>query len=212
MTTETKEVVVTIQESKATEGRNGPQWELKVRWPWTNPDSHFSDTVWLDHKDFKRQPPPGAFNVVVAQKSLKKKRDGSTHDGSLPWMWNYSITKFLSAAEMPTQTQQPAASGNTAPLVPQSGSQDDYRRSKEEMRWTEAYHMATRMVGPFTEMEVPEMVVQEQEALIVSWAGWFYNELAASTAPISDQAEEDGPYQASEEPPPAFALDEDLPF
>jgi len=123
----------------------------------------------------------------------------------------------IAAPEEQVPAQQPAASGNT----PQTGSLDDYRRSKEEMRWTEAYHMATRIIPGRGEGMLNRKIDDgpeedaAMEAYLVSWAGWFYNELVACTEPTSDQAEEDGPYQASEEPempPPVDEPGDDLPF
>jgi hypothetical protein len=65
-----------------------------------------------------------------------------------------------------------------------SGSQDEYRRSKEEMRWTEAYHMATRI----TVADDPDS--NNRESNLVGWAGWFYNELVRVGSTPPEQPEE----------------------
>jgi len=58
----------------------------------------------------------------------------------------------------------------SVPDTPQNGnqSQDNYRRSVPEMRWTEALHMAVAAVGTIEE-GFPEEVMR--------WAPWFYEEL-----------------------------------
>ncbi len=68
----------------------------------------------------------------------------------------------------PTEDQPIAAS-----TQPSNGSQrpeDDYRRSKEEMRWTECMHMATRINDQPADDGNPE---QWQE-YYRRWANWFY--------------------------------------
>jgi len=55
--------------------------------------------------------------------------------------------------------------------TPVVNSQDEFKRSKEEMRWTEAYHMATRITPLLGDMTITDFVSQ--------WAKWFYKELEA---------------------------------
>ncbi len=105
------------------------------------------------------------------------------------------IRKAVLAEDGEIPVQQPGANGEGQ----QIDSQSDYRRSKEEMRWTEAYHMASRVA---TAVQTSEASVQDWEASLVGWAGWFYNELADADKPNDQQPEE----PATEQPEP------DLPF
>jgi len=57
--------------------------------------------------------------------------------------------------------------------TPVVNSQDEFKRSKEEMRWTEAYHMATRMIGIFGELSF----TPEVEDKLTEWAEFFYAKL-----------------------------------
>lgn len=190
-TTGTQETVVQIQKSEEVQGRNGLQWQLTVRWPWTNPDPKFTDTVYLEQKDVAKQPPPGTFNVLVSRRSLKKSK-GTPHDGGQDWMWNYYINKFLSQAEA-----MPVSNGN----APQTGSQDDYRRSKGEMRWTEALHLAVTFSH-----ESPEVVLEN--------ARWFYEQLCNPPEPNGDGNLWHETEEPEMPPPPEEAPDDidDLPF
>ena len=179
-----RETVVQIQESKEVTGKFGQQWELKVRWPWMTDPKHEA-TVWVNVSDVPRCPPPGLYNVLIAHKSLVQAKQG-THDGSRDFMWHWSILKFVSKADaMPTQT--PAASGNGPQSQPQRVRDDGSAvfRTKEELRWTEAYHMAARVAWS-SEMEF----IPGWQDYLSAWAGWFYNELAAVDAPAAEEPEE----------------------
>ena len=87
--------------------------------------------------------------------------------------------------EVPTQT--PAASGNGPQSQPQRVRDDGSAvfRTKEELRWTEAYHMAARVAWS-SEMEF----TPGWQDYLSAWAGWFYNELAAVDAPAAEEPEE----------------------
>jgi len=56
--------------------------------------------------------------------------------------------------------------------TPVVNSQDEFRRSKEEMRWTESYHMATRIVAGREHVDI----------VVVEWAEYFYARLEAVDA------------------------------
>ena len=102
--------------------------------------------------------------------------------------------------DMPAQ--QPTVTRNT----PQTGSQDDYRRSKEEIRWTEAMHMAARLASRCPDDE-------ELEPFLIAWTGWFYNELAAVSNPVSDEPVSEEPIFEEPEMPtlPDTVPDEEPP-
>jgi hypothetical protein len=113
------------------------------------------------------------------------------HGGSQP----YRDVMRVRLAETNEIPNVPPPTSNGA----RNGSQDEYRRSKEEMRWTEAYHMAARIAIALLQSEN-----EDKEAFIIGWAGWFYNELAnAGNGTVATELEE------SERVP---AEDDGLPF
>ena len=75
------------------DGRNGPQWLLKCRFPWTG--GNFEDTVYLEQSAFKDEPVRGIHRVEVAFRGLKNKQDGGKHSGTHYWMNNYHILKII---------------------------------------------------------------------------------------------------------------------
>jgi len=58
--------------------------------------------------------------------------------------------------------------------TPVVDGQGEFRRSKEEVRWTEAYHMATRMVAPTVVVEVEQWKIFQD---IGNWVTFFYAKL-----------------------------------
>ncbi len=122
---------MTIEKVSAVEGRDGGQWELQVKWPWTN---EYPDKIWLDQATFE-MPKNGAHNVLIHKAGYKKKKDGGYYDGNQGWMFNYRLDSFGGEGASPN--------GHTgAP-----SSRDDIFRSKEELRWTEAMHIASSLLA-----------------------------------------------------------------
>ena len=79
---------VTIEKVASVEGHDGPQWEVTVRWPWSN---QFPDRVWLDQAEYPHAPLVQRYSAQVDRTGAKRKGDGTAYDGSKPWMWNYRI-------------------------------------------------------------------------------------------------------------------------
>ena len=74
----------------------------------------------------------------------------------------------------------------SAPNAPSGSSkQDEFRRSKVEMRWTEAYHMATRITAYILNVEP----TPDTKTTIVEWAEFFYGKLADSDSYASNEPE-----------------------
>ena len=113
------------------------------------------------------------------------KRDGS--DG---------VYRDIRQVRPATAEETPVAS-TPSPGYP---SQDEFRRSKDEMRWTEAYHMATRLIGTRDDEEAID-------TFLVAWAGWFYNELASTGHDVPTP-----PQQEPEVAPLPEEPSNDLPF
>ena len=55
--------------------------------------------------------------------------------------------------------------------TPVVDTQAEFRRSKVEMRWAEAYHMATRVVGP------QKILAEANKEVLIEWAEFFYAKL-----------------------------------
>lgn len=116
-----------------------------------------------------------------------------------------------------TEAPSPQGAGNPSTAKEMyNGYQDKYRRSKEEMRWTEALHMATRICA-YEQPEGTTMAGWAQEL-----AGYFYslletppdwvnapkepNPTATRPAPAPDPMDSPG------NGPPALESEDDLPF
>ena len=93
-----------------TDGRNGPQWLLKCKFPWTG--GNFDDSVYLEQSQFPTEPARGIHQVEVSFRSLKNKQEGGKHSGTHYWINNYYITRITGA------TNQMDASPNNQSVVP----------------------------------------------------------------------------------------------
>lgn len=124
-----QQTVVTIHKVGTVMGKHGPQWELAASWPWSNnyQGKLLTDTIWIEKSEMPDEPQPNAYQVMIEKKSLKKKKDGSFYDGTLPWMFNYHIVQWLSAAPLSTQaalpSQQPIAAQPGALKIVPTGSE-----------------------------------------------------------------------------------------
>lgn len=108
MTTEQQTTAQILKVSDAT-GKNGPQWELKVKWPWHPAGNKYGDSIWIDVNDFPEKPSIGVHSVVALKGTVKKKQDGGYHDGSQDWMYNFDILSFNGSARPADDYQDPRA-------------------------------------------------------------------------------------------------------
>ena len=143
---------IEIKSVAEADGKQGPQWQLEVLYPWTQ----YAAKTWVEQEDFPSIK-AGMYEAVVEKKNQK-----SNTDGSQPFHWNYRILELK-----PVSATAPQESG-----YKQAVERGQYQRSKEEMRWTEAMHMATRMC-PIEEEDSGRLT---SDALL-QWATWFYNRL-----------------------------------
>ena len=104
-----------------TDGKNGPQWWLKCKFPWTK--ETYEDSVYLDQSAFKDEPSRGTYRVEVAFRSLKNKLDGGKHSGTHYWMNNYHILKFVE------QSGQMNTMPNNSSIWP--GKEDEAARNSD---------------------------------------------------------------------------------
>lgn len=117
----------------------------------------------------------------------------------------------IPAQQPATSASEPQSSPQSRPVRPDGGG---IFRTKEELRYTEAYHMATRIVGiPMGDQTASQDDIQE---FIVSWANWFYNELAVAGSSATQEPEAGNPahinMEEPETPPPTDKPKDELPF
>lgn len=96
---------VTIEKVSTVTGRDGPQWELQVKWPWS---TKIPDKIWLDKKTWD-EPMLGAWPAKVEKRGLKRKADGNDYDGSQGWMYNYRLVAFGTAIRPQDRTDEDMA-------------------------------------------------------------------------------------------------------
>ena len=99
-----------------------------------------------------------------------------------------NIQGHMEEIEEPT-SPPPAQSSN-------GGSRGDYQRSKEEMRWTEAMHMAVNLVG--SEGATVESI---QPDTLRAWIDWFYRELLAAPGVPTNPNNTSKPSERAKEQP-----------
>ena len=166
-------VVQATVESATKERRNDRAvWALKLKVPW----SQYAIPTSM--------PAEAAQEIVGGDAHMVKFRRGretGKGDGSQDYHYFWEIEEW--------DTKQTPDTPNTGWSAPPNGqrpsgtnSQDEFRRSKEEMRWTEALHMATTMVA-----REPGTVLQVRPD-VTDWAEWFYEQIAASPAPQQNGA------------------------
>lgn len=80
-------------------------------------------------------------------------------------------------------------------------SRGDYQRSKEEMRWTEAMHMAVNLIG--SEGATVESILPDT---IREWTDWFYRELLAAPSAPASQNNPSNRRETTEEPASGDAI------
>ncbi len=142
---EIREITANLTRLVAAHDReNIPQWEVQVRWPWTPANNRGGDKTWVYRSAFPEWDidTKGPVNVQVAAAWVKKDGDGNEFDGTRDWMWRWNILKALDHAPRPAERPVQASTGAASPL----GGQEEFRRSKEEMRWTEAVNNAVNLI------------------------------------------------------------------
>jgi hypothetical protein len=79
-------------------GKSGPQWELKVVWPW----SKFDGPAWIDREEGDRPPGPGIYRCLVERGNLKEGKDAGRD-----WNYQWRIIEFNIAAQTTTPADTP---------------------------------------------------------------------------------------------------------
>ena len=108
---------------------------------------------------------------VKLRRGRLKEKDGQTEDGSRDYHYWWDLD------EWDTKEQAPVSQGNTGP----GGDRSDIFRLKEELRWTEAWHIVSRMGWCDRSTSVEEMRTAALE---------IYNELENPPEPSSPEPQQ----------------------
>ena len=85
-----------------------PQWQLAVRWPWTN---KYDDVIYVYQDKSPKTISPGDEYLVLAQKEYRKtnKSTGEVYDGDLGWMFKWRILEWDADTSRVEAPQPPVA-------------------------------------------------------------------------------------------------------
>ena len=153
-----------------------PQWQLAVRWPWTN---KYDDTIYVYQDKSPKTIGPGDEYLVLAQKEYRKtnKSTGEVYDGDLGWMLKWRIlewdadTSRVEAPQPPAQPERPVqpAPVQEAPPAPVPAPAPVARAIDENqmriMRQSTLKCASWMMVPLMKEFSNPLLAVQRTEEL-----------------------------------------------
>tara|TARA_R100001530_G_scaffold109137_1_gene76610 strand:+ start:232 stop:885 length:654 start_codon:yes stop_codon:yes gene_type:complete len=154
-----------------------PQWQLAVRWPWTN---KYDDVIYVYQDKSPKTISPGDEYLVLAQKEYRKtnKSTGEVYDGDLGWMFKWRILEWdadTSRVEAPqppvAQPERPAqpAPVQEAPPAPVPAPAPVVRVIEENqmriMRQATLKCASWMMVPLMKEFSNPLLAVQRTEEL-----------------------------------------------
>jgi len=154
-----------------------PQWQLAVRWPWTN---KYDDVIYVYQDKSPKTISPGDEYLVLAQKEYRKtnKSTGEVYDGDLGWMFKWRILEWdadTSRVEAPqppvAQPERPAqpAPVQEAPPAPVPAPAPVARAIDENqmriMRQSTLKCASWMMVPLMKEFSNPLLAVQRTEEL-----------------------------------------------
>ena len=100
--------------SYQTAENNENQWAIKGRWEWTPSGNRWGITTWVDKNICPPVISQGAHNVLVERGRLQNKQDGTPHDGSMDWMYNWRIIQWDQAEFQAGQATIPAPMNHSA--------------------------------------------------------------------------------------------------
>ena len=120
---DTRWTAVRITKIAQAQDRQGqPQWELSVRWEWTPAANTWGERVWVYKETAPADLAEGTYNVLVRRGNLKKKQDGTVHDGSQDWMHQFQILEWEAMGAVPrpptAAPQQPTPLPNNVQYAP----------------------------------------------------------------------------------------------
>ena len=94
-----------------------PQWQLAVRWPWTN---KYDDVIYVYQDKSPKTISPGDEYLVLAQKEYRKtnKSTGEVYDGDLGWMFKWRILEWDADTTSRVEAPQPPVAQPERPAQP----------------------------------------------------------------------------------------------
>lgn len=100
-----RELTVEVRSVAETQGRDGPQWEVRYTVPW----SKYPAKSWLDRAPEIAKPEPGHYTALLERGRLLDNKDGKPHDGSQDWMYRWNLRQLKPPAQLPNgAAEQPA--------------------------------------------------------------------------------------------------------
>ena len=172
--------------------RKGEGWTLTL--DWKLPGSQYELVLYgQDWADVEGLAVAKTAYFDIAKGNLKQDKSGKY---ASDYFWNLS-TIGEPQADVPAPT--PSSSGERGP-----GSQDEYRRSKEEMRWTEAVSNATNLLAADT-TEVENDTAEQLKAAILDWAAWYYQAIISGPPSLQQETPAEAPSVPAQPPQQAQA-------
>ena len=175
MVTEAVTRVVAAAVAEASKEKRGERevWGLRLKVPFSDWPIPTSMPLGWAPEVFKGD------SVMV--KLLRGRLVNDDKDGSKDFHYFWDVEEWNTTAPV------------TAPVA--GGNDDDRFRTKEELRWTEAMHMAVRVLGSNAAGSKPG---------ILNWAEYFYETLEhPPVAEVPPETQEELPFTPEEEPPSA---------
>lgn len=163
-------VPVTIESATPAQRGNEDRWSLKIKVPF----SHYPITTFISRGSAQADDlVHGSTHMVALTRGNKIKPES---DGERAWHWYWDVAAWDTSAPATPVTEH------------NNGSQDEYRRSKVEMRWTEALGLAVGQLGDANEK-------------LIERARWFYSQLEAGPPDVAGDAPEGLPEEFTRPPP-----------
>jgi hypothetical protein len=104
-----------VRTAAPVEGKYGPQWELVVQWSFSN----YTSRAWIDRDPSVTAIAPGKYWCIIERRKLNAKQDGTIHDGSQHWMYQWQIVGF----DVGDDADPPVNVPSVAPITPINAGQ-----------------------------------------------------------------------------------------
>ena len=205
----TRETSVTIQKVAAAEGREGPQWELHVRWPWTPQAAKFPERCWID-KALAPMLEPGLYHVTAADKGVKPAGEGKEPlDGTQPWMHRWQIVAF---GEKAAAQEGAGPSADAPPQEPEDEMPEPSgRRHRDPTRDSIERQVALKAAVEMAGYNDAQKSCYDY-GIVIEMADAFYNWLQGRAAPRDTLQEQlDDMYPMNKAPDTRWVAPESTP-
>ena len=103
-----------VRTAAPVEGRHGPQWELTVQWSFSN----YPSRAWINRDPSVTAIASGKYWCIIERGKLNAKQDGTMHDGSQHWMYQWRVIGF----DIGDEADAPVNAPSVAPVTPINAS------------------------------------------------------------------------------------------